>query len=544
MESSTVRAAISCFLAVVMVIGFTAAPAAALDGDDVSIDDDVSVGDDGVSVGDDGVSVDDDGVSVGDDDVSIDDDGVSVVDENISVDDGVSPDDENVSLDDSGVDDVVETPSDDGGPIDDTPLENETDQPFPEEVCTDVGDVAQENVPFEQVPWFDDLPSEAQPPGVPTDVVTPQAVAAIVFGATPNQCDIQDPNDPSYNPVTGDDEVDPAADREVQYIGENDGGVLAVVLYDVTLNESGNGPGVSSVVALGANPDYGDNQLRFAVSDGEKEYAVEPRVRYWEDGSAYTYTDVEVLNKRVGVEVDCDGEECQPGTRGLPQFTEYPSFPAPTADDGGDENETVPSEVCTDVGDVAQENVPLEQVPWFDDLPSEAQPPGVPTDVVTPQAVAAIVFGATPNQCDIQDPNDPSYNPITGDDEVDPGYDREVQYIGENDGGVLAVVLYDVTLNESGEGPGTSGVVALGANPDYGDNQLRFAVSDGEKEYAVEPRVRYWEDGSVYTYTDVEVLNKRVGVEVDCDGEECQPGTRGLPQFTEYPSFPAPTADE
>ncbi|MEF8912974.1 hypothetical protein [Natronomonas sp.] len=307
MESSTVRAAMSCFLAVMMVIGFTAAPAAALD------DDDVSIGDDGISIGDDDVSIDEDGIST---------------------------DDENVSVDDGAVDDVVETPSDDEASLDetegdtgDTPLENETDEPFPEEVCTDVGDQAEENVPFGQVPWFDDLPEEAQPPGVPTDILTPEAVAAIVFGATPNQCEVQDPNDPSYDPVTGDDEVDPAYDREVQYIGENDGGVLAVVLYDVTLNESGNGPGTSGVVAIGANPKYGDNQLRFAVSDGEKEYAVEPRVRYWEDGSAYTYTDVEALNKRVGVEVDCDGEECQPGTRGLPQFAEYPAFPAPTGDD-------------------------------------------------------------------------------------------------------------------------------------------------------------------------------------------------------------------
>jgi hypothetical protein len=307
MESSTVRAAISCFLVVVMVIGFTAAPAAALDGD--------------------GVSVGDDGISIGGGDVSIDEDGVST-------------DDDNGSVDDDAVDDAVETPSGDEasldeteGATDDTPFENETDEPFPKEVCTDAGDRAEENVPFGEVPWFDDLPEEAQPPGVPTDIVTPEAVAAIVFGATPNQCEVQNPNDPSYNPVTGDDEVNPGYDREVQYIGENDGGVLAVVLYDVTLNESGNGPGTSGVVAIGANPDYGDNQLRFAVDDGEKEYAVEPRVRYWEDGSAYTYTDVEALNKRVGVEVDCDGEECQPGTRGLPQFAESPAFPAPTGDD-------------------------------------------------------------------------------------------------------------------------------------------------------------------------------------------------------------------
>ncbi|QLD84781.1 hypothetical protein HWV23_03315 [Natronomonas halophila] len=523
MESSTVRAAISCLLAVVMVVGFTAAPAAAVDGDD------------GISLGD-------------DDDVSIDIGDDSSIDDNLSVDDSVgdvveSPTDEEVDVNDS-VSDVAT--DDTQADAQDSPLGNATDEPFPEEVCTDVGEQVQENVPLEQVPWFDDLPQEAQPPGVPTDVVTPQSIAAIVFGATPNQCEVFDPNDPPYNPVTGDDEVDPAYDEEVQYIGENDGGVLGVVLYEATLNESGNGPGASGFVALGANPQYGDNHFRFAVSDGEKEYAVEPRFRYWEDGRIYTYTDVELLNKRLGVEVSCDGEECQPGTRGLPTFVEYPSFPAPTGDDGGDgeEDGPFPSEVCTDLGDRAQENVPFEQVPWFDDLPQEAQPPGVPTDIVTPQSIAAIVFGATPNQCEVFDPNDPPYNPVTGDDEVDPAYDEEVQYIGENDGGILAVVLYDATLNESGNGPGASGFVAVGSNPQYGDNHFRFAVSDGEKEYAVEPRFRYWEDGRIYTYTDVELLNKRLGVEVTCDGEECQPGTRGLPTFVEYPSFPAPTGDE
>jgi hypothetical protein len=334
--TSIVNATLSCFVATVLVIGFTAAPVAAADGTGISIGgdgvsadigDDVSVNastDDGVSadIGDD-VSVNastDDGVSadIGDD-VSVDastDDGVNV-DEDVDVEEETDPDVQTPAI-------PAPTGGDDGG---------SEGGPVPEAVCTDVPGAVHENVPYEQVPWVSDLPEEAQPPGVPWGVLTPEGLVGIVVGIVPNQCEVVDPNDPPYNPTSGgDDNVDPAADVQVSRLGSYEGGGVAVIHYDVTLDEtSEHGPGTSGTVGLLATPEFGDVDLEVAVHDGEKEYAVDPRVRYLDGGrTAYVETDVRLLNKRLGVNVDCNGEECQPGTKGLPELIGLPAIPAPT----------------------------------------------------------------------------------------------------------------------------------------------------------------------------------------------------------------------
>jgi hypothetical protein len=504
MDESTGRTALVCSVAILLTVGFTAVPAAAADGT-------------GVSISGDGISI-----TVGDD-VSVD-------------------------ADDEGVDVEAETPpaddpSTDNAPDGDSPsLESDndsdegSDDPFPEEVCTDFGDRIDGNTPYEELPWFDDLPEETQPPGVPTDIVTPRAIAGILFGATPNQCDVQDPNDPSYDPR--EDDVDPNADADVVKVSQRDGGPFAVVTYEATLNSSGDGPGVAGVLYPGVNSEYGDSGADVVVNDGDKDYAVEPRVRYWDGGQTfYAENDVRLLNKRLGVEVDCDGSECQPGTRGLPEFVGLPAVPAPT--EGGDDDG---DGFCTDFAGEIDGNTPYEELPWFDDLPEETQPPGVPTDIVTPRAIAGILFGATPNQCDVQDPNDPSYDPR--EDDVDPNADADVVKVSQRDGGPFAVVTYEATLNSSGDGPGVAGVLYPGVNSEYGDSGADVVVNDGDKDYAVEPRVRYWDGGQTfYAENDVRLLNKRLGVEVDCDGSECQPGTRGLPEFADYPAIPAPTGE-
>jgi hypothetical protein len=343
-ESSIARATLTCFVAIMMVVGFTAAPVAAAD-DGVSIEDDgISIGvggDDGISVGagsDDGVSVDaggDDGVSVGagDDGVSVDagsDDGVSV---DAGGDDGVSVDaggDDDVSVDapgvsvDAGTDtSAVENDSETPVNYSDIPLEE-----LPVDLCRDVlGDV-QETVPLGQLPGLGALPSALQPPGVPTDLLTPEAVVGIVFGAVPNQCEVVNPYDPPVDPT--DPPRDPAVDVEVQRLGEYNGGPVGVVRLDATLDESGEGPGATVVVGALANPEFGDIDLSLTVNDGEKDYTVDPRVRYWDDGTAYVETNIGLLGSRLGVVVECNGQECQPGTRGLPQLVELPAIPAPT----------------------------------------------------------------------------------------------------------------------------------------------------------------------------------------------------------------------
>ncbi len=511
-ESSIARATLSCLVAVLMVVGFTAAPAAA-------VDDGVSVSDDGVSVG-----VDGNGVEVNDDgDVTVEND-TSTVEESIpseedTPDEGTLPDEEDIAPDDSNDDE---------------------EGPFPDAVCTDVGDQAQENVPFEQVPWFDDLPEQAQPPGVPTNLITPEVAAAIVFGATPNQCEVQDPNDPSVDPT--DPPRDPDYSVENQRMGQFRDGAVGVVVFDVTANESGEGPGATVTAAGLATSQFGDADPSVTVNDGEKDYTVDPRVRYFDDGTGMAETNVELLGTRLGVVMDCNGEECQPGTRGLPELQKPPAIPAPTSQEGDDSEGPFPSAVCTDVGNQAQENVPFEQVPWFDDLPEQAQPPGVPTNLITPEVAAAIVFGATPNQCEVQDPNDPSVDPQNP--PSDPGASATPSRYGQYRDGAVGLVFYEVTANESGEGPGVSGKVGGLATSEFGDADAELTVNDGEKDYTVDPRLRYHDGGSTaMAETNVELLGTRLGVVMDCNGEECQPGTRGLPELQELPAIPAPTGE-
>ena len=527
-EPNRQRTILTCFIAVMMTIGFTAAPVAAVD-----------IG------GDDGISIDtDDGIGVGvggDDGISVDadeEDGVSV---DAGGDDGVSIDDDEIPLPDGETNESDDESDDSPAPVNysDVPLED-----VPADLCYDAAGEAQERVPFEEVPWFDDLPEEVPPPpGVPTDVLTPESAAAIAFGFVPHQCDVQDPYDPSVDPT--DPPREPDADVDVQRFGQFEDGAVALVRYDLTMNESGEGPGVSGMVGGLGTTEFGDADLELTVNDGEKDYSVDPRVRYFDDGTAFGETDVVLFGQRLGVEVDCDGEECQPGLRGLPELTDIPAVPAPTEqddDDGNDEEAgPFPEAICTDVGDEAQENVPFEEVPWFDDLPEEVPPPpGVPTDVITPESAAAIAFGFVPNQCDVQDPNDPSIDPT--DPPREPGGDFDVVRFGEFEDGAVALVRYDLTMNESGEGPGVSGMVGGLGTSEFGDVDLELTVNDGEKDYSVDPRVRYQEGGSVaFGETDVVLFGQRLGVEVDCDGEECQPGLRGVPELVDIPSVPAPT---
>jgi len=507
----------TCLVAVLLVVGFTAAPTAAAEGTGVSFDGD-------------GVSVD-----VGDD-VSVDAGGDGVdVEEDVQADEE-EPDTEVQTPDAEQTAATVTDDDDDDG-------EEESDNEFPEEVCTDVPEEANGEVPYSELPWVSDLPEEAQPPGVPTDIVTPEAVAGIAVGATPNQCEVQDPNDPSYDPRDG--EAGLSGDITVSRLGEYEGGGVALVFYEATVDDSNDGPGVAGYVGGLGTSEFGDADAEVMVNDGEKDYGVAPRVRYQDNGTTYyAENDVRALNSRLGVEVDCNGEECQPGTRGLPQFVEAPAIPAPTGDDGEEESDNeFPEEVCTDVPEEANGEVPYSELPWVSDLPEEAQPPGVPTDIVTPEAVAGIAVGATPNQCEVQDPNDPSYDPRDG--EAGLSGDITVSRLGEYEGGGVALVFYEATVDDSNDGPGVAGYVGGLGTSEFGDADAEVMVNDGEKDYGVAPRVRYQDNGTTYyAENDVRALNSRLGVEVDCNGEECQPGTRGLPQFVEAPAIPAPTSED
>lgn len=199
--------------------------------------------------------------------------------------------------------------------------------------------------------------------------------------------------------------------------------------------------------------------------------------------------------------------------------------------------EDVPEEFCTDVPETVHGEVPYDDVPWFSDLPSEYQPPGVPWSVVTPRAVAGIVAGVTPNQCDVFDPSDPPFDPTdpprNPDADVDGGADEDLESF---------VILYHVTLEEGEEGPGSTSQVAVLVTGEEGEVDPEAAVHDGEKPYEIDPYATMGDDGTGEAFVDAHLFGTRGGAGVVCDGEECTVVPRGLPQ-EDIPAIPAPTGD-
>lgn len=340
----------SCVVALIMVVGFTAAPAAAMQG---SIVDD--------TVGD---AVDTDAIDLDTTDSSSSSSGgvnVDIVDTNSPVETGetleVTVDVE--SVDGGSVDFLIdgevieetgyapgtedrvtftwETSYQDVGEhnatvrsatdSDSETVQVEAGGEAPQEVCTDVPRQVHENVPYSQLPSQDQLPEQVPNP-VPS-VVTPEAVVGLTVGAAPNQCDVQDPNDPSIDPENP--PTDPNADATVvraeQY---KDGGAFHVT-YQATLDQSGNGPGVegdAGSVLYSGNAVWNSETT---LNDGAQSYTVAPRF----DGSQSTAEaglEASAPFGGAGGEIDCEGGECQPDTTGVPRFAEYPAIPAPVWD--------------------------------------------------------------------------------------------------------------------------------------------------------------------------------------------------------------------
>lgn len=300
------RAAIVALLAVVTITGFVA-PVAAIDAGDA-------------------MDADEDGVE----------DTTTTADANTS-DDG-----------------QYEAPTDDATTVIDTLTGTEaatqSDDPFPEEVCTDLTGLVHEEFPYDQVIWVDDLPQDAQdsmqpsampgyeelpedaqPPGVPWTILTPRAIGSIGFGAAPNQCDVVDPNDPPYDPT--EDDLDPDADGDV--VEETEAGTTLLIVNG-TLNRSGEGPGGEATVEFDAAED-GEANPEIRLNDGEKDYAVDPGLRYWDDGTIVAENDVTVIGMTAGGEVDCIGEECELDVRGAPGLVDYPSVPSHSTEDPRDD---------------------------------------------------------------------------------------------------------------------------------------------------------------------------------------------------------------
>ena len=159
----------------------------------------------------------------------------------------------------------------------------------------------------------------------------------------------------------------------------------------------------------------------------------------------------------------------------------------------GDENAQV--NICEPLN-FEPSDFPLEALPSIQDLPQEPIPSGVPTSILSNQAVLGLVLGIVPAPCDIQTPNDPSVDPT--DPPSDPAYNINIKKLGQterlgNQGGV-ALITFDSTLNESGEGPGVSGKLGALTTSEFGDLNGRLVANDGNNDYGVDPRVRYNND--------------------------------------------------
>ena len=339
-EQSTLRTTVSCLVALILMVGFAAAPAAAF-AQDSDMDDGIDMDtteSDGSSTG--GVQVrivnTNSPVQTGDTlkvtvDVESEDGGTAeLLIDGESVDQkGFAPGQEDrvtfeweTSFTDAGEHEATVRS---GADSDSETVEVQPGYTFPEERCTNVPKRANDNVPYDTLPSQDQLPDQVPNPIPP--FITPESIANLVVGVAPNQCDIQDPNDPSVDP--NDPPTTPGAEvhvlRAEQY---KDGGALWVT-YRAGLGDDG--PAVSGTLAGLAYSGGVSTEDEVVLDDGEKEYVVEPRFQ-GDDSTADGSADASSPTGAAGVTVECSGGECQPGATGVPNYVEYPAIPAPIWD--------------------------------------------------------------------------------------------------------------------------------------------------------------------------------------------------------------------
>ncbi|WP_255148746.1 hypothetical protein [Halorarius halobius] len=165
---------------------------------------------------------------------------------------------------------------------------------------------------------------------------------------------------------------------------------------------------------------------------------------------------------------------------------------------------------------VNDEDLPLDSVPGPGDLP--VSPPGVPTDLLTPSAVAGLAFGTAPKPCTVYDPHDPFVDPTEipedpsaslGSDTLDAGADGFV-YGGNSRGELYNASQY--------------GAWTVGASPDSVGTFQQFGIDNGANErskyvYVYNFRSTNFSDRSTEGQTSVAVLSKEVGLALSCQSD-------------------------
>lgn len=177
-------------------------------------------------------------------------------------------------------------------------------------------------VPVGLLPSLSDAPVE--PPGVPSDLITPEAVTGILLGFYPGACEVFNPSDPQIDPTNLPDE--PAGEIDVARGGQYDGGGVGLVYYDGTLNESGDGPSVSGLSGILVTPEYGDLDQELVLNDGKNDYGVDPQLSWGDDGYEYRAVLI-LLGKQAGIEGTCENLQEYEGDTSFESLEENPLGP-------------------------------------------------------------------------------------------------------------------------------------------------------------------------------------------------------------------------
>ena len=583
----------------------------------------VSVGEDGVGVGgDEGVGVGPDGVSVGGDaGINASTDGVSVAGQEVGGDslpdgaDAPSPaDDVDAPVDTDGSN--VEVGGDEGvevGTDGVSVAEGEGVSVGPEGVSVAGREISRDSLPGgEGSPGGDSLPDGGAAPGLPGGSQNGE----VPTGPVPVSID--------YSISSGDGEFNPILTAETQEGPQGAQGELLLA-----------GVGSSERARLIPQADISDNSRTYLDLDGDgtvsrsgvedaeaaiytvnqsggeyllvlTEDMAGARSTYYAQDEAvgFTNANTEPGTKKgnlggglfasnllslgpsapvgpdaprvVGGGVECDGEECRSGTFGVndtvpnnrvtePVKANYP-FPRSTDVSG------IGGVPCGKP--VNPSDLPLERAPGVSDLPPGTLP-GVPTSLLTNDAVFGLAFGVAPDPCDVTDPvvepvAEPAVEP--GEYEGSPTFDVDNGMINTDDG------FYGVRMIEIGPGNGAGtadGVYALVVNQDEQTAIHELEVADSEYDYLLLNARGTQEDGTASGSGDiavredmspsyvgvspefsnelgtsngdatitVEVIGKSVGGSISCDASGCQPDYTGLPKLGELPTIPNPLAD-
>ncbi len=275
--------------------------------------------------------------------------------------------------------------------------------------------------------------------------------------------------------------------------------------------------------------------------------------------------------ERLGGGINCNGEECRTGTAGIYEQlpdNEYTqtlrnNYPFPqTIDQSG--------VVAPCNKPVGPDDLPAEQLPGLSDLPKGTLP-GVPTSLLTNDAVLGLAFGAAPAPCEVTKPlADPVANPAAEPGQSSPTFDVGNGGFSTQDG-LSGVRMFEVGPGGNiGTADGVSAVVLSQEQQagvfevDASNSEYQYVLIDTRTEradgvtsgdYQTSLREDYAgldtgfengpETGEFSGEVAPSVVQKQiVKLRLECDSSGCQPSYSGLPSLGALPEIPNPLAGD